>query len=249
MVFPTADSLAYLDGSLAGDYGFDPLGLFAPGNPGALSQRWLHTAELMHCRWAMLGVTGCLVPEYLAHEKVIPKATGVVWFKTGFLPLAGTDITYSLPPAQLFAIQMALMGVVEVMRYREYCQPGSLAADPSTPAWARGLLAKCAPSPVYPGGLLFNPLVLGERPAGMAELQDAEIKHGRLAMLAMLGLAVQAAVTWQGPFDNYLLHVDDPFEWNVVKVLLADEPIPSGVAKAAHSLHGGHGGHHGGHHE
>jgi light-harvesting complex I chlorophyll a/b binding protein 3 len=32
LVLASRDSLAYLDGSLPGDMGFDPLGLFAPDN-------------------------------------------------------------------------------------------------------------------------------------------------------------------------------------------------------------------------
>ena len=40
LIFPTQSSLRYLDGSMPGDYGFDPLGLFDPasGGAGAMSQ-------------------------------------------------------------------------------------------------------------------------------------------------------------------------------------------------------------------
>merc|ERR1711977_684568 len=72
--FPGAPAPAWLDGSLAGDRGFDPMGLGA--DPTALN--WFRQSELMHCRWAMLGVAGIL-----AQEVVRPD---VFWYEAG-LPL------------------------------------------------------------------------------------------------------------------------------------------------------------------
>ena len=45
-----------LTSSLAGDFGFDPLGLGE--DPGSL--KWYVQAELVHCRFAMAGVAGIL---------------------------------------------------------------------------------------------------------------------------------------------------------------------------------------------
>lgn len=45
--------------SLAGDNGFDPLGLAE--DPENL--KWFVQAELVNGRWAMLGVAGMLLPE------------------------------------------------------------------------------------------------------------------------------------------------------------------------------------------
>eukprot|EP00976_Prorocentrum_cordatum_P025016 508528-Prorocentrum_minimum.AAC.4 len=56
MFFPGAPSPEYLNGSLAGDYGWDPLGLGA--DPVAL--KWYRQSELQHARWAMFGVAGIL---------------------------------------------------------------------------------------------------------------------------------------------------------------------------------------------
>lgn len=220
LVLPSANSLSYLDGTLPGDMGFDPLGLFDPtnGSAGFMSQRWLHTAEVIHGRWAMLGAAGCLAPEYLAHEKIIPRTTGLLWFKTGFLPPASAGYDYGVPVAALFAVQMVLMGVAEGMRMAEYQRPGCLRG-----ARLGGLEKLIATtqlgSAAFPGGVMFNPLGLGQRPVAMREYQQAEIKHGRLAMLACLGYAAQAVVTGRGPYDNWNRHLEDPERYNVLALL------------------------------
>ncbi|GIL83162.1 hypothetical protein Vretifemale_11968 [Volvox reticuliferus] len=220
LVLPTMASLSYLDGTLPGDFGFDPLGLFDPsnGSAGFMSQRWLHTAELIHARWAMLGAAGCLAPEYLAHEKVIPKATGLLWFKTGFFPPASAGFDYGVPLGVLFALQMVMMGVAEGLRCAEYMQPGSL-RHKKLLGLERLIATTRTGSAAYPGGVMFNPLGLGEKPAAMRELQQSEIRHGRLAMLACLGYAAQALVTGRGPYDNWNRHLEDPETHNVLSLL------------------------------
>nr|GMD79394.1 chlorophyll A-B binding protein 7, chloroplastic [Ipomoea batatas] len=51
----------WLDGSLPGDFGFDPLGLAS--DPESL--KWNQQAEIVHCRWAMLGAASIFIPKFL----------------------------------------------------------------------------------------------------------------------------------------------------------------------------------------
>lgn len=46
----------HLDGTLPGDFGYDPLGLGA----NAERLKWFAEAERVHARWAMLAVAGIL---------------------------------------------------------------------------------------------------------------------------------------------------------------------------------------------
>merc|ERR1712216_885725 len=54
---PGSDAPFYLNGSLPGDFGFDPLGL----GKDLQALAWYQQAELQHARWAMLAVSGILV--------------------------------------------------------------------------------------------------------------------------------------------------------------------------------------------
>jgi hypothetical protein len=73
LYFASEQSLSYLDGSLPGDYGFDPLGISDPEGPGGfITPNWLAYAEVIHARFAMLGVAGCFAPEFLAKAGVVP---------------------------------------------------------------------------------------------------------------------------------------------------------------------------------
>lgn len=53
----------------------------------------------------------------------------------------------------------------------------------------------------WPGGG-FDPLGLASDPAAAVRLRVAEAKHGRLAMVAWLGFAAQAAVGGDGPLRD-----------------------------------------------
>jgi len=186
--YPGNDAPAYLDGSLAGDYGFDPLGLGS--DPELL--KWFVQAELQNARWAMLAVPGCLVPEAITKAGV---AELPIWSEAG-------AAEYYADPVTLTIIMFILFNWAEVARYRDIKNPG-YARDPFNPD-----LKLKGTEVGYPGWDYFG---LATTPESYAENKKKEIKNGRLAMLAFLGFGVQAVVyPGQGPLDNLLAHIADP---------------------------------------
>ncbi|KAF4353387.1 chlorophyll a-b binding protein CP29.3, chloroplastic [Cannabis sativa] len=131
--------------------------------------------ELIHGRWAMLGVLGALSVEAL---------TGVAWQDAGKVELIegssylGQPLPFSL--TTLIWIEVLVIGYIEFQRNAEL--------DPE--------------KRLYPGGQFFDPLGLAAKsPEEFERLQLAEIKHSRLAMIAFLIFGIQAAVTGKGPIS------------------------------------------------
>eukprot|EP00887_Chlorella_sp_A99_P006857 scaffold2.g6857.t1 len=134
--FTSEQALSYLDGTLPGDYGFDPLGLLDPEGPGGfITPQWLTYSEVFHCRWAMLGAAGCIGPEILAHAGLIPFTPDqAIWFRTGVIPPAGSYDKYWTDPYSLFFIEASPLGrrswvlamqFAELKRWQDYKSPGS----------------------------------------------------------------------------------------------------------------------------
>ncbi|CAN6450554.1 unnamed protein product [Victoria cruziana] len=214
--FASKQSLSYLDGSLPGDFGFDPLGLSDPeGAGGFIEPRWLAYGEIINGRFAMLGAAGAIAPEILGKMGLIPQETALPWFQTGVIPPAGT-YSYWADPYTLFVFELALMGFAEHRRYQDWAKPGSMGKQ-----YFLGLEKGLGGSgdPAYPGGPFFNPLGFGKDEKSMKDLKLKEVKNGRLAMLAVLGYFIQGLVTGVGPFQNLLDHLADPVNNNILTSL------------------------------
>ena len=104
MWYPGASAPSYLDGSMAGDYGFDPLRLGA--NPNLIN--WYREAELMNGRWAMAAVVGILFTE----------AVGLPSF------VEAGSLDYGIPTINLILIEVITMGVFEYARLKAYEKTG-----------------------------------------------------------------------------------------------------------------------------
>merc|ERR1712186_209409 len=92
---------------ITGSYGFDPLGL---GSTKTNLDRY-REAELIHCRWAMLGVAGSLAVELFGYGN---------WYDA---PLASQQTYFGLivpfKLQDLVAIELLLMAAVEARRLNE----------------------------------------------------------------------------------------------------------------------------------
>ncbi|KAF2615985.1 hypothetical protein F2Q70_00012454 [Brassica cretica] len=178
---------------LAGDNGFDPLGLAE--DPENL--KWFIQAELVNGRWAMLGVAGMLLPEVFTKIGIINVPE---WYDAG-------KEQYFASSSTLFVIEFILFHYVEIRRWQDIKNPGSVNQDPIFKQYS------LPPNEVgYPGGI-FNPLNF----APTLEAKEKELANGRLAMLAFLGFVIQHNVTGKGPFENLLQHLSDPWHNTIVQ--------------------------------
>ncbi|KAH7435905.1 hypothetical protein KP509_06G083500 [Ceratopteris richardii] len=169
--YPGCKPPAWLDGSLVGDYGFDPLNLAKPAEYllfdfDSLNQnlaknsageiigaRRFRECELIHGRWDILATLGTLAME---------ACTSVTWQDDGKVELVEGALYFGLP----------------------------LSFSISTLVWIEVLVI---------GGKFFDPLGLTIDPEKKEILKLAEIKHARLAMVGAFGFVVQATATGKGP--------------------------------------------------
>ncbi|RWV89412.1 hypothetical protein GW17_00048435 [Ensete ventricosum] len=177
------------------DNGFDPLGLAE--DPENL--KWFVQAELVNGRWAMLGVAGMLLPEVFTKIGIINVPE---WYDAG-------KAEYFASSSTLFVIEFILFHYVEIRRWQDIKNPGSVNQDPIFKSYS------LPPNEVgYPGGI-FNPLNF----APTLESKEKELANGRLAMLAFLAFVIQHNVTGKGPFENLLQHLSDPWHNTIIQTL------------------------------
>ncbi len=180
---PFLEQPAALDGTMAGDVGFDPFGFSGawldkdwsqqivpdiwpesePRTPITTIQ-WMREAELKHSRVAMLAVVGWLTTE-----------SGVRFPGSAF-----TSISNSLA-AHDACVKNGSMGLLlSAIFFLE------LAAGAAIFDQAKG-------SGRQPGDFAFDPFKLSSSPDRAKKYAQAEIKNGRLAMLAISGILTQSA--------------------------------------------------------
>jgi len=190
----------YLDGTLPGDYGWDP---FKLGQDPELLDKYVEL-EILHARWAMLGALGALVPEVL--EKAhITSFVEERWWNVGYSKLTdtGNDLDYlGIPGLRVAGGQaVAVIALCQflLMLGPEYARATGIEALEPLGIFLPGTRD-------YPGSWLFDPLGLSRGSVVEFEaMKVREIKNGRLAMVAWLGLFAQAWITRRGLLEN----VDD----------------------------------------
>ena len=170
MAAPTSDFCYGLPGAIAPVGQFDPANLLADKSKGEVYR--LREAELTHGRVGMLAAAG-----FLVQEKFHPLFSGDNGPAIQQIP--------QLPAWLWFAMTLGI-GICESLRIQK--------------GWANpyeGTENIQALKPdYYPGDLGFDPLGLAPEDADeFRTMQEKELSHGRLAMLAAAGFLAQEAVT------------------------------------------------------
>lgn len=183
-----------LDGSMAGDVGFDPLG-FAKSQMDVTTYR---ESEIKHGRLAMMAAAGWPVSE-LFDKKIADQF--------GWNPLV--DENNRVP-----SILNGGMGKVSPV-YWLFC----ILLGAATELYWYSLASK--KEGYVPGDLGFDPFGLfPQDEKGKKWMQGAEIKHGRLAMIAITAFALQEFVSHVAVVDQ------TPFFFKPIWQVLSDN-VPS----------------------
>lgn len=200
--YPGGEAPKHLDGSLPGDYGFDPLSLASEEK----ALKWFQQAELVHCRTAMTAVAGIIIPGLLSKAHILPPLPA--WTDAGKVWIEGHP---SFPLGSLIFTQLLITGWVEGKRWADLKNPGSQ-GDGSFLGITSGFKGV---SNGYPGGPFFDPMGFSRGNEDIFhEYKVKEVKNGRLAMLAFLGFVAQYAATNKGPIDNLFDHMSNPGQVN-----------------------------------
>lgn len=162
---------------MAGDVGFDPLGLSNIDDVG-IDLYWLREAEIKHCRVAMLAVTGIVQVEVFGPAPGCEAATAKCQMDSFW------QLWNSHP--QYIAFGLIMITIAEMI--------GGIAATTGRESGDRA-----------PGDFGLDPLGFKEGDAAkFARLEGQEIANGRLAMWAASGLLMQGCTTHEGGLENLM---------------------------------------------
>ncbi|KAL3905795.1 MAG: hypothetical protein SGPRY_010789 [Prymnesium sp.] len=170
MAAPSSDFCYGLPGAIAPAGQFDPANLLADKSKADVYR--LREAELTHGRVGMLAAAG-----FLVQENFHPLFSGDNGPAIQQIP--------QLPPWLWFVMTLGI-GICESLRIQK--------------GWANPYEAtenvQALKPDYYPGDLGFDPLGLKpDDPEELRIMQEKELSHGRLAMLAAAGFIAQEAVT------------------------------------------------------
>jgi len=173
-----------LDGTLAGDAGFDPAGFsnnppkpWLIGGEGS-SLKWYREAEIVHGRIAQLAVVGYLFPNWFHFP-----GGGLGVPEDAYAELNPLKALSVVPAAALWQIALVIYGI-ELARIQ------------------RIIRGDKAPGDLGLGQTGFNPFNFNYTPEEYFEKQVQEIKHGRLAMFGAVGLLLQNSISGQGVYQQ-----------------------------------------------
>lgn len=174
-----------LDGSHAGDVGFDPLGFSEDNDMYVMME-----AELRHSRLAMLAVIGWPLselnaPNFMLHGKqhLAPSVLN------GFDPVSFLGFAAIFGAIGYFEFQTAFRRV-------DNTKLGKIHAEDMANVWQYGV----------PGDYNFDPLnlynLLGDSADARKAMREAEVAHGRGAMMGITYFAAWEALTGHPIVEN-----------------------------------------------
>jgi hypothetical protein len=129
---------------------------------------WFREAELKHGRAAMLATVGFLVPE--------------------FIRIPGEQFSFEAIPKVIDAHDALPDSMIQIFLWISYLEAVSIPALANMNEYDR-----------RPGDFSFDPLgFYPTDPEKQKQIQLAELKNGRLAMIAIGGMVTGAAITGNG---------------------------------------------------
>jgi len=183
---PFSKAPGTLDGSMVGDVGFDPFGFSTvpvgpwfegiAGDIGDLT--WYREAELIHGRIAQLAVVGFIAPGLFG---TLP---GNEW--------TGVDAYSNTNPLEAFS-QVPGLALIQIFLFMSYLEIKRIQIIREEGAnYMPGDLR------IGQGPNRWNPFSLNYTPEEYEEKRLQELKHCRLAMIAIFGLWAQAQASGVG---------------------------------------------------
>lgn len=166
---------------MAGDVGFDPLGLSNIDDVG-IDLYWLREAELKHCRLAMMAVAGFLQVE------IFGPAPGNEMCDSKNQIASFWQFWNAHP--QYIAFGFIMVGFIEMFT--------GIATTTGRESGQR-----------EPGEFGLDPLQFKKNPESYKKLQLQEVKNGRLAMFAAAGEIMQGWTTDDGALGNLVHAIKD----------------------------------------
>jgi light-harvesting complex I chlorophyll a/b binding protein 1 len=159
---------------MAGDVGFDPLGL-SEANGVGLDLYWMREAEIKHCRLAMMAAAGFLWVEIFGPAPGCEMATAKNQIQA-FWQLWDAQPQY-------IAFSLIFIGLLEMI--------GGIATTSGRESGERA-----------PGDFGLDPLKIKNDKAKWDKYALNEVKNGRLAMFAAAGEIMQGCTTDSGAIGN-----------------------------------------------
>jgi hypothetical protein len=178
-----------LDGSHAGDYGFDPAGLSE-----VFDLYYMQECEVRHARLAMLAIAGWPLSELLAPNFLLADGGRAPSVLNGFNPVTGV--------ATLLAL--SAFGFLEFNTWNRRTSGttlGDLHLDDMKNVWDVGVAGTYN---FDPAGLYSK---LGNDASGRKAMREVEITQGRYAMMGITAFAVYEAISGKPIVqDNMFFH-------------------------------------------